>query len=285
MATETAEAKSGAGSAMTPEDSLLIVNKTINELAYFHDGALVKTFPVATGRKASYTPEGTFPIVNKIKNRPYYKEKIPGGDPRNPLGDRWLGLDARGTYGTTYAIHGNNNPNAIGKYVSAGCIRMNNDDIHWLFERIAKKTNVVIVSSELSFEELAAEHGYELQRTFEGGLEIDGVPVVLATPALTFRGTTYLPLRACFELLGGIVDWNAETGLVTSSLGDRTVVHRPGTAEVAVDGLQASLDTPSRHWNDTVMLPLRDIAELAGWTVHWEAEAKRIRVESVRLET
>lgn len=263
-----------------PEDSLLIVNKTTNELAYFHDGALVKTFPVATGAEPSYTPEGLFPIVNKIKNRPYYKENIPGGDPRNPLGDRWLGLDARGTYGTTYAIHGNNNPKAIGRYVSAGCIRMHNDDIHWLFDRIEKQTNVLIVSSKQSFEELATEHGYALSLPFQGELRVDGEPVALPTPPLSYRGATYLPLRACFELLGGIVDWNAETGLVTSTIGSRTIVHRPGTAEVVVDGEAASLDAASRNWNGTMMLPLRDIAQLAGWTVHWEAGTKRIDISS-----
>lgn len=106
---------------------LIIVNKKTNKLAYFSDGKLVKTFPVATGKSKELTPEGSFKMVVKVKNRPYYKEKIPGGDPANPLGDRWLGLEVNGTYGTTYAIHGNNNESSIGKYVSAivfECIMM-----------------------------------------------------------------------------------------------------------------------------------------------------------------
>jgi lipoprotein-anchoring transpeptidase ErfK/SrfK len=57
--------------------------------------------------------------VNKIKSRPYYTGHIPGGDPRTPLGKRWLGLNANGTYGgDTYGIHDNNNESSIGKYVS-----------------------------------------------------------------------------------------------------------------------------------------------------------------------
>ena len=96
---------------------LIVINKKTNQLAYYQNGKLVKVFMVGTGRKSSLTPEGKFKIVNKIKNRPYYKEKIPGGSPKNPLGVRWLGIEARGTYGTTYAIHGNNNPSSIGKYV------------------------------------------------------------------------------------------------------------------------------------------------------------------------
>ena len=42
-----------------------------------------------------------------------------------------------GTYGTTYAIHGTNNNQAIGKWTTLGCIRMYNNDIHWLFARSA----------------------------------------------------------------------------------------------------------------------------------------------------
>ncbi|UYZ23928.1 L,D-transpeptidase [Mesobacillus jeotgali] len=125
---------------------LIIINKSINQLAYYKNNKLVKTFKVGTGRKASYTPEGKFKIVNKIKNRPYYSGKIPGGDPRNPLGDRWLGLNARGTWGTTYAIHGNNNPKSIGGYVSAGCIRMYDNEVQWLYDQVKVNTPVVITS-------------------------------------------------------------------------------------------------------------------------------------------
>ncbi|QOR66387.1 L,D-transpeptidase family protein [Cytobacillus suaedae] len=143
------------------EPQLIIINKGTNELAYYENGELVKVFKVATGRSNNLTPEGTFRIVNKIKNRPYYKDKIPGGDPRNPLGDRWLGLEARGTYGTTYAIHGNNNPEYIGTYASAGCVRMYDDEVRWLFEQVNKFTTVIITNSSKSFDAIATSHGYE----------------------------------------------------------------------------------------------------------------------------
>lgn len=142
------------------EGQFIIINKATNKLAFYNDGKLVKTFSVATGRETTYTPEGKFLIVNKIKNRPYYKEGIPGGDPRNPLGDRWLGLHARGTYGTTYGIHGNNNESSIGKYVSSGCVRMHNSEIRWLFDQVNVYTPVVIINSSKSFEEIAKDNGY-----------------------------------------------------------------------------------------------------------------------------
>lgn len=139
---------------------LIIINKSTNKLAFFDSGKLVKVFNVATGRDNSFTPEGTFPIVNKIKNRPYYKDNIPGGDKRNPLGDRWLGLNALGTNGTTYAIHGNNNPNSIGTYASAGCVRMHNEEVRYLFDQVKTGTSVIILHSKDSFEAIAAANNY-----------------------------------------------------------------------------------------------------------------------------
>ncbi|MBM7662525.1 hypothetical protein JOC85_003332 [Bacillus mesophilus] len=141
-------------------NQLIIINKGTNQLAFFENGKHVATFRVATGRSQSYTPEGTFQIVNKIKNRPYYKENIPGGHPNNPLGDRWLGLDARGTYGTTYAIHGNSNPASIGTYASAGCVRMFDDDVRWLFDRVDLYATVVITNTSQSFEAIAVSKNY-----------------------------------------------------------------------------------------------------------------------------
>lgn len=144
---------------------MIIINKATNQLAFYEDGELVVIFDVGTGKEKEDTPEGTFKVVNKIKNRPYYKDKIPGGDPRNPLGDRWIGLNARGTWGTTYAIHGNNNVSSIGKYISAGCIRMHNKEVHWLFEQIKINTPVYITDSKDSFEVLAKHQNYEVKST------------------------------------------------------------------------------------------------------------------------
>jgi hypothetical protein len=146
--------------ALAAGEDLIIINKSNNQLAYYQHNKLVKTFMVGTGRKPAYTPEGKFKIVNKIKNRPYYTDNIPGGDPRNPLGNRWLGLNARGTWGTTYAIHGNNNPNSIGGYVSAGCIRMYDDQVEWLYDQVKVNTTVIITTSNKTFNSIAAANGF-----------------------------------------------------------------------------------------------------------------------------
>lgn len=140
----------------------LIINSKKNKLGYFEDGVLVKEFSVATGKSSTPTPQGKFKIVNKIKNRPYYSGGIPGGSPNNPLGDRWLGLHVGATYGTTYAIHGNNNASSIGKHVSGGCIRMHNSEIRWLFDQINVGAYAIIDNSDKTFVQIAAKYGIKL---------------------------------------------------------------------------------------------------------------------------
>lgn len=169
-------------------DQFIIINKSTNKLAFYQKGELVKTFPVGTGKKDTYTPEGKFKIVNKIKNRPYYTKGIPGGSPKNPLGDRWLGLDARGTYGTTYAIHGNANENSIGKYVSLGCVRMHNKDVRWLFDQVKLHTPVVITSSKLSFDDIAKANKLSVAAEVMAPIEkIADTPIVLLQNISLFK--------------------------------------------------------------------------------------------------
>lgn len=126
------------------KDYKIEVNKKTNKLYLYTNGVVTKVYPVATGRSAELTPEGTFPMVVKIV-KPGWKN-IPGGDPKNPLGPRWNGLEVKGDRGRTYGIHGNNNPSSIGTNASSGCIRMHNNDVIELFNTIYEGTPVWIHS-------------------------------------------------------------------------------------------------------------------------------------------
>ncbi|OHR68550.1 hypothetical protein HMPREF3291_08935 [Bacillus sp. HMSC76G11] len=152
----------GISKSYAAGSDFIIINKSKNQLAYYQNSKLTSVFRVATGRQPSYTPEGKFKIVSKIVNRPYYKKGIPGGDPRNPLGNRWLGINARGTWGTTYAIHGNNNPNSIGQYISDGCIRMFDNEVEWLYGQVKMNTPVIITTSGKTFDSIALASGYKV---------------------------------------------------------------------------------------------------------------------------
>jgi lipoprotein-anchoring transpeptidase ErfK/SrfK len=69
---------------------------------------------------------------------------MPGG-PENPLGARALYLHANGI-DTLYRIHGTNDPSSIGKALSSGCVRMLNEDVADLFERVKLGTQVLVLA-------------------------------------------------------------------------------------------------------------------------------------------
>ena len=257
---------------------LIIINKSTNKLAFFENGKLEKTFPVATGKTNSLTPEGRFPIVNRIKNRPYYTDNIPGGDPRNPLGDRWLGLDVKGTYGTTYAIHGNSNPNSIGKYVSAGCVRMHNDDIHWLFDQVKLKTDVVIVSSTKTFEQIAADNGYDTLPPIK--ILIDGKPLAVSTSPFMQDNRVLVPMRSIFDAFGATVVWDGKTKTITASNNGTRIELTIDKKQAMIDGKPYVLDVAPTIYNGQTFVPTRFVSEALGATVQWDGAKRTVSLTS-----
>jgi lipoprotein-anchoring transpeptidase ErfK/SrfK len=67
------------------------------------------------------------------------------GGPENPLGARALYL-WQGRVDTLYRIHGTNEPETIGHDVSAGCIRMRNEDVIDLYERTTAGSKVIVLA-------------------------------------------------------------------------------------------------------------------------------------------
>jgi lipoprotein-anchoring transpeptidase ErfK/SrfK len=79
------------------------------------------------------------PPDEMLRRRPDLPHYMAGG-PENPLGARALYLGD-----TLYRIHGSNEPWTIGTQVSSGCIRMRNDDVTDLYERVKVGTKVVVI--------------------------------------------------------------------------------------------------------------------------------------------
>jgi lipoprotein-anchoring transpeptidase ErfK/SrfK len=79
------------------------------------------------------------PPVEMIGRQPYLPRFMAGG-PGNPLGARAMYLGE-----TEYRIHGTNNPDTIGKKVSSGCIRLTNDDVADLYERVKVGAKVIVL--------------------------------------------------------------------------------------------------------------------------------------------
>jgi len=118
----------------------ILVDKSQNTLTLKSNDEIFKVYQVATGLDNS-TPVGTFKIINKIIDPPWYKAGavVPPGSPKNILGTRWLGWSIPG-----YGIHGTTEPESIGKQVTAGCVRMVNKDVEELYIIIPIGTEVTV---------------------------------------------------------------------------------------------------------------------------------------------
>jgi len=79
------------------------------------------------------------PPAEMLQRRPDLPRYMAGG-PENPLGARAMYLG-----GSLYRIHGSNEPETIGQAVSSGCIRMLNEDVVDLYERVKVGTKVVVL--------------------------------------------------------------------------------------------------------------------------------------------
>jgi lipoprotein-anchoring transpeptidase ErfK/SrfK len=130
--------------------SVIVIRRSANELRYYEGSALIRTFGVATGQAVYPTPLGTWHIVDMQLNpwwrppdSPWAKglKPIPPG-PGNPLGTRWMGLDAAGV-----GIHGTPDDASIGYSASHGCIRMHIPDAEWLFQHVHVGTPVIITDA------------------------------------------------------------------------------------------------------------------------------------------
>ena len=98
------------------------------------------------GRPGEDTPTGEFEVRNKLENPPWMKEgqePIPFGDPRNPLGTRWIGW-SRGGVKTSYGFHGTRDPQSIGTAASDGCIRLLNEDVERLFQVLPEGAPITV---------------------------------------------------------------------------------------------------------------------------------------------
>lgn len=127
----------------------IVVNTAERRLYYvLGDGRALK-YGIGVGRPG-FTWQGTHAVTRKTEwpgwtpppamrqRQPNLPSYMPGG-PDNPLGARAMYIGS-----TIYRIHGTAEPWTIGQAVSSGCIRMTNDDVADLYERVGVGTKVVV---------------------------------------------------------------------------------------------------------------------------------------------
>jgi lipoprotein-anchoring transpeptidase ErfK/SrfK len=103
-------------------------------------GRAGKAWAGSTHIDGKYIKPAWSPPAEVKRDKPSLPDVIPGGSPRNPMGAAAMTLA-----GGQYAIHGTNVPGSVGGFVSYGCIRMYNQDIVDLYERVSVGTAVVVL--------------------------------------------------------------------------------------------------------------------------------------------
>jgi len=127
----------------------ILIQKGQFSLQLMYNGSVVKEYKVAIG-KENLTPVGKFTIGIKQKNpnwtftdpNTHRKMVYKYGDPRNVLGDRWMGFE--GDF-SSFGIHGTSDARSIGTKASNGCIRMSNKDVKELYEIVPQGTEIEII--------------------------------------------------------------------------------------------------------------------------------------------
>lgn len=127
----------------------IIVETSERRLYLVLDGGKAMKYGIGVGREgATWSGTNTVsrkaewpdwrPTPNMLKRDPSLPRYMEGG-PENPLGARALYIGS-----TMYRLHGTSEPWTIGTAVSSGCIRLTNDDIIDLYNRVEVGARVVV---------------------------------------------------------------------------------------------------------------------------------------------
>lgn len=143
---ERLETSPGESNNLQDLEPYLVLNLSDRLLYLYQAGQLQTTYPVAIGRQGWETPQGEFYIFimeyYPTWRNPFTGEVIPPGD-RNPLGVAWIGFWTNNQ--VQVGFHGTPHPSLIGQAVSHGCVRMHNQDIIDLYNRVSIGTKVKVV--------------------------------------------------------------------------------------------------------------------------------------------
>lgn len=129
---------------MYPVGSIVIVNSE-RKLYYMTGKDEAISYRVAVGKNAELWMGRTF-VASKAVDPKWIPvngdDPVEGGDPANPLGKRALYLDW-----SLLRIHGTPSRGSIGTATSNGCVRMLNEDVIDLFERVHLGAPVYAIES------------------------------------------------------------------------------------------------------------------------------------------
>lgn len=114
----------------------------------------IRSFRVGLGANDT-TPAGDFVVrprsklVNPPWTNPQTGERYSADDPKNPIGEHWIGIEGVGESKkfTGFGLHGTIEPDSVGQQKSMGCVRLGSDDIALLYEVLKEGVSVVKIEA------------------------------------------------------------------------------------------------------------------------------------------
>ena len=230
----------------------IVIDLPAQRLFYFPPGKKsVETYPIGIGMIGAQTPVGPTKVTWKEPNPtwvppasiraefPDLPASIPPG-PDNPLGDFALHLGW-----PSYLIHGTNKPDAVGRDVSHGCIRLYPEDIDRLFHQVAVGTPVRVVDDEVKLAWVGSDLYMEMHPTKEQAdeVDVDGTLTQIPAPA---------DLQTRIAAIAGDridrVDWD---------MVHRVAEQRTGVPTKITESAEASLPAETAPSADETVTPLK----------------------------
>jgi lipoprotein-anchoring transpeptidase ErfK/SrfK len=138
--------KEAPGSIVVDSDArylyyVLADNKAIRYGVTVGEEAQAWSGVAKVGRKEEWP--GWVPTDGERKRLGPLPARVEGG-PHNPMGSRGIYLYS-GDKDTLFRIHGTNQPEYIGQAISSGCIRMTNEDVIDLYNKVKMGSIVVVL--------------------------------------------------------------------------------------------------------------------------------------------
>lgn len=133
-------------------NGIIISDTNAMVLQHWTSDGQMRIYPTSVPLTDELTRRGYTEVVEKRKNpswaptpsmrerNPEWPERVPGGDPSNPLGTRALYLSW-----TYYRIHGTHDTRKIGRKSSNGCIGLFNEQIEEVYDRTPVGTQVKLI--------------------------------------------------------------------------------------------------------------------------------------------
>lgn len=97
-------------------------------------------------------------------------------------------------------------------------------------------------------------------------------------PPVIFNNRTLVPLRAIFESLGAIVEWDNESRSITAFKDGTTIFLEIDNTTLYKNGEPISIDVPAQIIQNRAMVPLRAISESLDSEVYWDNASRIVRV-------